>query len=234
MPDPWPLLGNRILSAVGRDEYTHLQTQLNQVPLAKGQILSEACAPTRNAYFITDGVACTFTNMKNGGMIANQLIGREGFVGLPAVLGNGTMPSARTVMQTSGGAFSIKAGPFLDALKKHGRLDAILKRYALAQMNQLMQISACNHLHCIEERLAFWLLMTTDRVGVRFKVTHDMMAKMLGSRRATVTVHAEKMQHDGMINYRYGVIEILNRRLLEQLACECYEIQRNESEDFLK
>jgi CRP-like cAMP-binding protein len=96
-------------------------------------------------------------------------------------------------------------------------------------MNELMQTAACGRLHCIEQRLASWLLMCSDRVGThQVTMTHETIAQMLGSRRATVAMHAEIMQKAGMIKYTYGRIRILSRARLERAACECYEIQRQQ------
>jgi len=105
--------------------------------------------------------------------------------------------------------------------------DSLRKSSVVASLTSAaMQTAACNGLHSISERLARWLLMTGDRVGPDFRLTHETIAQILGSRRATVTIQAELFQRLELLTYRYGRIHIANRDRLTQLACECYELQK--------
>ena len=172
--------------------------------------------PIRNAYFITAGLACTVLTMLTGPAMATLVEGREGFVGLPVILGSDSWPAARTVMMLPGSAYVIEACLLEKRLNGANELGQILRRYGMTQMVILMQKVACARLHGIGERLACWLLMIGDRVGGQFKMTHENMAELLGNRRATVSLEAEKFQRAGMIKYVHGRMHILSRERLRK------------------
>jgi len=219
---------NRILKSLARSGDHLLFKYLVPVSLGVGQVLSMPSVPIKQAYFITSGVACTLTNMRNGMTVATHIIGREGFVGLPFLFASDTFPNAATVVQIAGSALRIDARVLLQEISKPGTLQTLMRRYALAETAVVMQAAACNALHSITERLARWLLMTSDRAGTDFRMTHETIAQSLGSRRATVTIQAETFQRLGLLNYRYGRIHIANAGRLRQLTCECYELQRQQ------
>lgn len=98
---------------------------------------------------------------------------------------------------------------------------------------QAMQVAACNRLHEVPERLARWLLMSQDRIGGdRVPLTQEFLAHMLGTRRASVTVGAGILQKAGLITYTRGAVTILNRRNLEDAACECYQVITRQSRNW--
>jgi CRP-like cAMP-binding protein len=77
--------------------------------------------------------------------------------------------------------------------------------------------------HHVDERLARWLLIAADKTGSdEMALTQEFLAMMLGSRRATVTIAAGKLQRAGFIRYRRGNVRIFNRQGLADAACECY------------
>jgi CRP-like cAMP-binding protein len=103
----------------------------------------------------------------------------------------------------------------------------MLSRYAVVQGMQVAQTAACNRLHDIEQRLARWLLMTQDRVDSEsLPITHDFLATMLGTDRPTVSLAAGVLQKKKLIEYTRGAVEIVNRKKLEDSACECYRVIR--------
>jgi CRP-like cAMP-binding protein len=94
---------------------------------------------------------------------------------------------------------------------------------------QSTQLAACNRLHDVEERLARWLLMSHDRIGGKtLLLTQEFLAQMLGTRRSTVSVAASVLQKAGLISYTRGNVTILNKSKLEDAACDCYEIIRQQ------
>jgi CRP-like cAMP-binding protein len=110
----------------------------------------------------------------------------------------------------------------------------LLYLYAQAFMTQIAQSTACNRLHAAERRLARWLLICRDRLGRdEMPITQETMAVMLAVRRATVTEAASRLQRQGLIRYRRGVVSIVDRPGLEAATCECYQIVREEFDRLL-
>jgi CRP-like cAMP-binding protein len=104
--------------------------------------------------------------------------------------------------------------------------DALLK-YTNSFMIQLAQSSICNCFHTLQERLSRWLLLARDASqNDRLQVTHDLLARLLGTRRASVTVTAGLLQRTGLIRLSRGEIVIVDGAGLEAIACECYSIVR--------
>jgi CRP-like cAMP-binding protein len=226
---------NHILAAlVDDDEYSSFLRNLIAVPLSVDQVLSAPGIPMKHAYFVTGGMACILTGLKDGTTVSDQIIGSEGFIGIPLVLESDRLSVAGTVVQVAGSAMRIDVASLRETLKTPGKLNQLLHRYVLAHIVHLMQAAACNRLHSIRERLACLLLMTSDRVGEDFRITHERIAEMLGSRRATITIEAERFQDKGLLNYRYGHMTIVKRKGLQQIACECYAVYRDELADLLR
>ena len=156
------------------------------------------------------------------------ITGRDGFVGLPAVLGTGHSPN-RSFIQIPGHGFSVKAKILREQSEASSELRLRLQRSIQGLLVQTAQTAACNRVHELEERLARWLLMCQDRVqNDHLPITHEFLAMMLGTRRTTVTVAAGMLHKAGLIAYSRGHVTIQNRERLEHAACECYQIIREE------
>jgi CRP-like cAMP-binding protein len=105
-------------------------------------------------------------------------------------------------------------------------------RYNDVLLAQIQQSVACNALHAMEARLCRWLLQTHDCIdGNAIPLTQEFLGQMLGVRRTTVTIAARLLQSAGLIRYRRGLIHILDRRAVEEIACECYAATRNNAEN---
>jgi hypothetical protein len=159
---------------------------------------------------------------REGEQVEVATIGREGAVG--GVVSDGAKPAfGLAVVQIAGGAFKI-ATDKLDKVKRDSPAVAdLFARYSDVLLAQMMQASACNALHPIEQRCCRWLLFAHDRAGDHaFHLTQQALAEMLGVQRTTVTAVSGKLQAQGLIAYRRGAVEILDRPGLEKAACECY------------
>ena len=100
---------------------------------------------------------------------------------------------------------------------------------------QSTQLAACNRLHDIKERLARWLLMSQDRIGLEsLPLTQDFLSQMLGTRRASVTVAASGLQKAGMILYSRGHVTIVDRQKLEETSCDCYRLIEQQRQKWLE
>jgi CRP-like cAMP-binding protein len=99
----------------------------------------------------------------------------------------------------------------------------LLNRFAQALTGAIMQSTACNAVHSVEQRLARWLLLAHDRMDRRdFPLTQEFAAMMLGVTRPTVTVIAGTLQKAGLIEYHRGHVTVVDREKLESASCECY------------
>jgi CRP-like cAMP-binding protein len=218
--------GNRVDNEVLLDlpdkECQAIYSQLVFLPLRTHDVLNEAGAQIRYAYFINSGLASVLNVMSDGKSVEVGLTGKEGFVGLPLIVGFTTSPS-RVITQIAGSAFRISASALPELLRKCRTLETRLHRYSQRLATQSSQVAACNRVHEVDERLARWLLMSQDRIGSdEVPLTQEFLAHMLGTRRSSVTVAASILQKAGLIKYRRGQLNIANRKGLEEAACECY------------
>lgn len=153
-------------------------------------------------------------------------VGYEGMVGLPVVFGT-SIAKMHGFMQIGGTVAAVQSETFARLMEDDRELRGVALRYAQALFVQIGQSVVCNQRHTLRQRCARWLLMTQDRAGDEFHLTHEFLATMLGVRRAGVTVVAGNLQRAGLIRYRRGCIAILNRGGLERVSCECYGVVRH-------
>jgi CRP-like cAMP-binding protein len=202
------------------------RARLTPVQLPVGTMLYEPLETPRFAHFLTSGVASVVTVMKDGESTETGMWASEGLVQCMHV-GMSTQVPSRCFMQMSGTALRM---PFAELEEHVKNLPALLQgiqRSIRIQALILTQLVACNRLHEVEERLARWLLMLSDRVvSDTLPITQQFLAEMIGSRRSTVTVTAGTLQRSGLIESQRGMIRILDRERLERTACECYPIIR--------
>jgi CRP-like cAMP-binding protein len=150
-------------------------------------------------------------------------IGREGMAGATAVL-NGNPPSSATMVQgATDTCYRMTAGALEAELDRRSAFYDIVTGYTEALIGFIMQSTACNAVHTVEQRLARWLLLAHDRMeSDDFPLTQEFAAMMLGASRPTVSIVAGTLQHAGLITYFRGQVTIVNRRRLEAASCECY------------
>lgn len=214
---------NHILAALPRAEYARMRAHLKPVELGHGEALYKSGDAIEHVYFPEDAVVSLVTHMSDGATIEVALIGRDGMVGIPVLLGDDIAFEA-AVVQIAGGALRLETGVFKERLKRyHDPLLVQLLLYTRTLMKQVAQTAACNGRHTAEKRLARWLLMCHDRVGTdELRLTQEFVSDILGMRRAGVSDAARRLQEEGFIKYSRGRISILKRERLEAFACECY------------
>lgn len=200
---------------------------LEPVKLEYGQVLYEPTGLIRHVYFPIDCLVSLLTAVDNGRVLEVGMVGNEGMVGMPMVLGIGES-AVRALVQGGGTAMRMPASRFRTEFNKNILLQRALFRYTHLLMAQVSQTAACNRFHEAEGRLARWLLMTADRLHTdEFLLTHEFLAHMLGVRRVGVTKAAEGLRRKKLIVYSRGHITILDRKNLEKTACVCYRIVKN-------
>jgi CRP-like cAMP-binding protein len=219
-------VSNKILLSISDSEYNSLRPHLEYVRLPNHLVLHETGERLEFAYFPNRGLISLVVVMKDGKTAEAGLVGNEGFTGAPAAAGL-SRGSLRAVVQVTGDGFRVKVGALQNALESSPHLQMMLNRHAAIRGMQVAQTAACNRLHDIKQRLARWLLMTQDRVDSgALPITHDFLATMLGTDRPTVSLAAGDLQKKGIIEYTRGAVKILNRKKLEDSACECYAVIR--------
>lgn len=225
---------NEILLGLPRKERDAVFPDLHHVQMRTRDVLHEAGQPITHGYFVNSGLASVLNVMNDGKSVEVGLAGKEGFIGLPLVVGLSTSPT-RVVAQVAGSAFRIRASDFTQALRRCPQLEKQLNRFTHSMTMQATHVAACNRVHEVEERLARWLLMSQDRLGGdRVPLTQEFLAHMLGTRRASVTVAAGILQKAGLIKYTRGEVNIVNRGELENAACECYQSMVRQSKAWVK
>jgi len=220
--------GNRLLDLLPSAQLDRLRPHLAVEALALDQTLQEHGKPVEAVIFPTSGMISIVAMMRDGASVEVGLVGREGMLGVQAVLGDEVSLNAAMV-QMPGSALRMPADILEREAQASPQLHAILLRYVQAYLNSATQSAACNRAHLLEQRLARWLLTARDRAGTdRLPLTHELIATMLGVRRAGVTVAAQSLQSAGFIHYAHGRITIADREGLAVAACECYEVTRRE------
>lgn len=219
---------NRILAALPAAEYESLLPDLKPVTLEYKQVLYEPNKTIRYVYFPNDGVISMLSTVVDRILVEVGMVGSEGMFGIPVFLGANSTPH-QGIVQVAGSAVRMKAGVLREEFKRGGRLQDLLLRYTQAHLIMLSQTAVCNRIHALDGRLSRWLLMIHDRVdGDEFLLTQDIISQMLGAQRTGVTGAAGTLQKKRMIRYSRGKIAILDRRRLEEAACDCYLIVKEE------
>jgi CRP-like cAMP-binding protein len=209
---------NLLLAAMSQEDLESYFSDLHPVSLSLRQILYEAGAPLEYVYFIEEGVASILTTMADGSTIEVGMIGMEGMVGVPALLG-GNLSAQQVIVQVPGTALRMSAALCKAASDQSAAVRKLALRFTEAILNLSAQTAACNRLHSIEQRCARWLLMALDRIqSDRMPLTHEFLASMLGVRRAGVTNTAGDLQRSGLIRYHHGQLTIVDREGLEAMA----------------
>ena len=223
-----------LLRALPIDEYGHVVAQFTSERLQLKQSLIEPNTPIRDVYFPRAGVCSMLADQQEGGTIEVGTIGPEGFIGIPVLLGGDSMPY-RVIVQIEGDAWRVPASVMRRVIEERPIIRHLLLRYTQYFANQLSQSVACNRLHTLEERCARWILMTHDRVhGDKFEMTQEFLSMMLGVHRPAVSVAMGVLQNAGILRYSRGRVTVIDRALLEEASCGCYQITRKEQERLLR
>jgi len=220
------IIYNEILRNLPPKESDLIIPKLEFVRLKTHHVLHEPGDTLKSAYFCNSGLISILSVFPDGKSVEVGLVGKEGFVGIPLVAGFSTAHT-RAVAQIEGSAFRINSDTLSPLLRQCVKLERLLQQFSQVLAMQVTQIAACNRLHEVNERLARWLLMSSDRIGSNsVPLTQELLAQMLGTRRSSVTVAAGILQRAGLISHTRGDVEIVERKKLEDAACECYGIMR--------
>lgn len=223
-------MDNLLLANLPGEVLEVLRPHFERIALRHGQHAIVPDEPIRHFHFPLNCLLSMVTTMRDGASVECGTIGREGTSGIPVLLDaeSTTMP---TFCQVPGEAIRVRADVIKDAYESERGVRKYFNRYIHTVIVTSSHSAACNRLHGLEERLCRWLLMSSDGINSdEVALTHEYLAVMLGVRRAGVTEAAFKMKEAGLIAYRRGNIQILDRGRLEAKSCECYDRTKAEYE----
>jgi CRP-like cAMP-binding protein len=228
MPQLHATTQNHLLAAIPVAEYGRLSADLELVPMALGQVLSESGGRMHHVYFPTTCIVSLLYVLRDGSSAEIGVVGNEGIVGISLFMGGNTTPS-RAVVRSAGHAYQLKAPLLQQEFNRGGAVLRLLLRYTQSLMTQMTQTAVCNRHHSVEQQLCRALLLSLDRMsGNSLTMTQELIASLLGVRREGVTEAAGNLQRAGLIRYSRGHIEVLDRPGLEKAVCECYEVVKIE------
>jgi len=228
------LRSNQLLDALAPESRRRIDPHLEPVDFKLGAAVCEAGGPLRHAYFPRGSVLSLLTVLENGDAIETANIGREGAFGLFAAMYSRTSFN-RCIVQLEGHTVRCPIELLQHEFDDSEHVRNLFVSYSETLLSQVQQTVACNAMHATEERICRWLLMMHDRAeGAVLPYTHEFLSQILGANRKSVTLAAQSMQAAGLISYRRGTIQVLDRRGLEQASCECYAIVKQRFDAFLK
>jgi CRP-like cAMP-binding protein len=218
--------GNRLLASLPQDALEAMRSELQNSSPERGRVLIEAGDDITNVYFPQTGMISLLIVTKDGDTVETSTIGFEGSFGIHSAFGP-RRSLTRATVQIPGQFWSIKASRFGTISRDYPAIRSMAARYTEILWAEAQQVSACNAVHDAMARLSRWLLQSADRVGRdELPLTQEFLAQMLGVRRTTVTLLAQTLQSKGLVRYSRGKIVIVDRRALEDCACECYDVLR--------
>lgn len=224
---------NGLLAALSDADRARWEPLLEPMTLPLGHVLYESGVQLAYACFPTTAIVSLMYVTEDGDSSGIALVGREGMVGVPLIMGGGSTPG-RAVVQSAGQGYRISASALRQEFARGGPVMQLLLRYTQALIAQMAQIAVCNRHHSVDQQLCRWLLLNLDRLpGDDIVATQELIAHMLGVRREGVTEAALSLQRAGLISYRRGHVQVLDRPGLERRSCECHGVIRDEYERLL-
>ena len=213
---------NKMVLTIPEDEFLLIRPFLEAVDLPQYKILYEQGTKIEYAYFPNEGMVSLVVLVNDGRSVEVGITGNDGVIGAPLAFGFESAPM-RAIMQIAGRGLRIPSLALESLFARSPNLKLAIEQFVIRQQLQVAQLAACNRLHDMDQRLARWLLMCQDRTdSENLPLTHEFLAQMLGSGRPTVTIAAGVLERAGLIANTRGRVKILNRKRLEDAACECY------------
>lgn len=227
------LRSNRLLGALEPESRRRLDPHLEPVEFKLGDMVCDAGGLLKHAYFPQGSVLSLLTVLQNGSAIETANIGREGAFGLFAAMYS-RVSFNRCIVQLEGHTVRCPIQLLQYEFRNSEHVRDLFVSYSETLLSQVQQTVACNAMHSTEERMCRWLLMMHDRAeGEALPYTHEFLSQILGANRKSVTLAAQSMQNAGLISYRRGTIQVLDRLGLEKASCECYAIVKERFDAFL-
>lgn len=224
---------NFILDSLPQSEYMSIQPSLEEVEVQRGDILYQIREPINNVYFPTSCILSWTNSTEMGEVVEVGVTGNEGVAGITILLDEDRAPW-QVEVQKPGKALKLSTENFVNALQRSTVLRQRVAAFTYLKIAQLSQSGLCNRFHSAEERLCRWLLSMHDHTKTaEIPLTRDILAQMIGAGRPKVSLVTGILQTAGLIHASRGKITILNREGMEDAACECYQIIKQELDRYL-
>lgn len=223
MQAPIPNVKNGVLRTLEPEDLALINGHLSLVDLKRGAVLSNLNVPTEYTLFVEDGVLSVAAASPAGRAVEVLKIGREGFFGMPALLS--VKPSVTATVQMAGQGHMIRGEVLTTLMNKRPTICTALMCYVSVSMAQTAETAFAHAVGTLRQKIARWILMTLDRIDdVVFPFTHEELARMLGARRASVTIGVQELEGTGAIAVGRALITLRDRALLTKSAGEGYGI----------
>jgi CRP-like cAMP-binding protein len=224
---------NFILASLPEEELENLTPAMQIANMTPEDLIYRTNQTVEFVYFPTTAMLSWIATTSEGERVEVGVVGWEGMVGVPEMLGYKVAPFTVEV-ELPGEVVRIRADVFRRSFERLDSIQKLLFRYTYTAHTQLAQSSVCNRFHTVEERMNRWLLMAHDRCETdELMLTQEILAGMIGARRPAVSIVLGNLQKAGLIKIERGKITILDREGMEKSACECYRVIREAFDRFV-
>ncbi len=226
---------NRLLRGLPAAELQRLMAKAERVEIRPRQVLHHWNMPMHEVYFVEHGLISVSVKLSRERSVEGWLIGSEGMTGIPVLLGDAENPPHRRVVQVGGSALRVSAQDLLTAVQELKALRETLHKYVQFVLSECSQWGACNAHHSLKQRTARWLLGACEALqSGRLPITHQLLARLLGVRRASVSECLGALEAAGAICNTRSLVEIADGAAVEAAACDCHRIVRRQYRQLLE
>ncbi len=220
-----PPCGNHLLASLFAPSLASLRPHLVRQRIEQGGVIESGAAGADMVHFPETAVFCLRACVAGGKQQGFGLIGREGALNWGLVAGVPVPGSQEAVAVSAGTTLAIDGRVLRDLCTLDPSLTMRLVGFAFqfaCQLGATLRSGMCDP---VDIRLSRWLLLWHDRVDDgELMLTHDLLAGMLGVRRATVTDALHILEGERLITSTRGRIVVRSRSLLEAHAGIAYTV----------
>jgi CRP-like cAMP-binding protein len=222
-----PFVRNSILAGLSLPDLAAVGESVEPIFLRERMVLHEPRRRIEHVYFIQAGVV-SLRIVAAHNLVESAMVGFQGAVGASSLFG-GHISTHQSVVLFPGNALRVHVDCLRSLIKKRDHLCLRVSRYAQALLMHSAQSGLCGVRHDLEQRVACWVCLACDALGGHaLHVTHDYLSDVLGLRRAGVTEALIRFENEGLIYKARGLLQVKERKRLEQRACSCYRIISSE------
>jgi len=216
-----PPIRNKILKILSASDLELLQPHLSRGEFKQRHFMERPSKAIETVVF-PETLVASIVAQQGDLLVEIGLIGCEGMTGTSLVL-NSERAAHATFVQIAGEGLQMPASDFRAALSKRSTIGQMFLKYVQTLVLQTAHTAVANSVGKLHERLARWLPVAYDRVeSDQLRLTHEFLSIMLAVRRAGVTVAVNVLEDKGLIQCSRGVVTVLNRKGLEQVAGKFY------------